>query len=131
MTRNRALLLSLLPAAAVVALMFLLRPSRDNITEANAARVQVGMSKAEVERILGGPPGNYSPPVCRYGLFGPKMPIWKTDDLMDMPPDAFAGRVDEWDGKAFRVEVLFDSEDRVYHVACVRVVKAPPERSRD
>jgi hypothetical protein len=42
-----------------VAVAFVLWPRTDPITQENFDRIRAGMSRAEVEAILGGPPGDY------------------------------------------------------------------------
>jgi hypothetical protein len=55
MTRKHLLLLAPLPLAVAVTLAALaLRPPRPGVTKANFDRIQDGMTKAEVERLLGG-----------------------------------------------------------------------------
>jgi hypothetical protein len=75
MTRTRRLLLFAVPAGLAVALIaaWLLWP-RTAITRENAEKIQVGMTLAEVEAILGGParddqspgdPARPPPPLAR------------------------------------------------------------------
>src|SRR5436305_330604 len=54
MTRRRLLLLSLAAIAVVLMVAWLLWP-RTGITRENARRIELGMTLAEVEAILGGP----------------------------------------------------------------------------
>ena len=58
--QRRKLLVVLAGLAVVVAAgAFVLWPRPDRITRENYERIRVGMSSAEVEAILGGPPGDY------------------------------------------------------------------------
>ncbi len=63
MRKNRWLLLGLLLACivGVVLLVLALLPPRPGVTKKNFDRIKVGMARAEVEAIFGGPP---------KGLFG-------------------------------------------------------------
>src|SRR4051812_18163811 len=57
MTRRRWLLLGMVVAAAVLAAgLWLIQPPRSAINGENAAKIRRGMTLAEVEAILGGPP---------------------------------------------------------------------------
>jgi hypothetical protein len=57
--RRRTLLVALAGLAVVVAAgVVVLRPRQDRVTRANYDRIQIGMSRADVETILG-PPGDY------------------------------------------------------------------------
>jgi hypothetical protein len=59
MTRRRLLRVSGI-AVAVLALanvLWWLIPPRPGVTEANCARIRVGMRRGQVETLLGGPPG--------------------------------------------------------------------------
>ena len=82
MNRRRLLLGIGLPAlAAVVAYLALwLTAPRQGITRANFEKLSEGMSKKEVETILGAPPGNYS----KHGdpsFRKPPVYWWLVDDL--------------------------------------------------
>jgi hypothetical protein len=58
--RRRTLLAALAGLAVVVAAgAWLLWPRQDRITPENLDRIELGMTRAEVEAILGGPPGDY------------------------------------------------------------------------
>jgi hypothetical protein len=56
--RGRKLLVAVV-AVLVAAGTVLLWPRTDRITEENCERIQLGMGRAEVEALLGGPPGDY------------------------------------------------------------------------
>src|SRR6516165_8661483 len=47
-------------------LMLSLHPSRSSICAASVHKIHAGMSRAEVEELLGGPPGNYGQPGTIY-----------------------------------------------------------------
>jgi outer membrane protein assembly factor BamE (lipoprotein component of BamABCDE complex) len=55
MTRRRLLLFALIAVAVVLAVGVWLLWPRTAITRENAAKIQAGMTLAEVEAILGGP----------------------------------------------------------------------------
>ena len=58
--RRRTLLVALTGLAVVVAAgVWFQWPRQDRITPANLDRIERGMKRAEVEAILGGPPGDY------------------------------------------------------------------------
>jgi hypothetical protein len=58
--RRRKLLGALVVLAVLVAAgIFVIWPRPDQITRANLDRIKKGMRRAEVEAILGGPPGDY------------------------------------------------------------------------
>jgi hypothetical protein len=66
-------LLALLIAGAFVA-----RPQSDRITQENCDRIySQHMSRAEVEAILGGPPGNYSSGPMDFPAWDPDVPPWR------------------------------------------------------
>ena len=59
--RKRKLLVVLVGLVVVSAAgLIVLRPWGDRLTTANISRVRPGMTRAEVETILGGPPGDYA-----------------------------------------------------------------------
>ena len=47
-------------AVVVAAILVFLRPWGDRITTANFSHVRPGMTRGEVEAVLGGPPGDYA-----------------------------------------------------------------------
>jgi hypothetical protein len=57
--RKRLKLLTVAVVLLAAGTTFVLWPRPDRITAANCARIREGMSRAEVEAILGGPPGDY------------------------------------------------------------------------
>src|SRR5262245_5735182 len=65
-------------------------------------RVKHGMSRVEVEQVLGGPPGNYSTGRTEFSYFfgGPNL-------------DRIAAYSLWWTGDEVEVEVFFDAQDRV------------------
>jgi hypothetical protein len=78
----------------------LLQPARhDSVTLDNYRCIQVGMTRAQVEAILGGPPGNY----CRPG-----------QPLRGLKPRALADpEIRQWIGSSLIVSVIFDGKGRV------------------
>lgn len=80
-------------------LLALATPARCPVTEAACERITVGMTVAEVESILGGPPGDYrTMPVPHPSLSSKDGGIF---DLRD------------WCGNQGGVEVFFDASGRV------------------
>jgi hypothetical protein len=88
MKRRRLLVVLGVPLAVLILVdaVWCLTPPRPGITSANCARIRVGMRRAEVEAILGGPPGYYhggrlvsrreDPFESLYGT----MPAWAGDE---------------------------------------------------
>jgi hypothetical protein len=102
--RTRRLLLASVfaaPAALVLAL-YLLSPRAD-IGPEGYDRIQVGMSAADVEAILGGPPGN-------YGAFDPR--VVQTRDDIDLRRLGECRYV-QWVGPRHMVGVQLDAGGRV------------------
>jgi hypothetical protein len=100
MPARRRLVLLGVPAAvvAVALVVWLLLPRGTAITRGNAAKIQPGMTRAEVEALLGGPAGDYT--AGRYAA-APE-------------PVAVGGpSFSEWLGEECSVMVSFDEEDRV------------------
>src|SRR4051812_29388784 len=101
MTRRRWLLLGMLVAAAVVAAgLWLNQPPRSAINAENAAKIEIGMTLAEVEAVLGGP--------ARDETTGPVNDVIFGGELM-LP----GGPSAEWVSDEYRVWVWLDSEGRV------------------
>jgi hypothetical protein len=77
-------------------------PPRQQLQTQNFPSVRAGMTQAEVERLLGGPPGNYG----RYA---------NGDGLMTLEGYiAPAGSVEKiWCDDAIRFEIYFDAQGRV------------------
>ena len=66
----------------LVGIMFYAFQGRQ-ITRANYALITKGMARTEVEKLLGGPPGNYAfgPGVCPQAYLSPKAKCWMNDEL--------------------------------------------------
>ena len=105
MNRRRAILLLLALsacAAAVLAWQFLGGGPARRLVAENFPQVRTGMSQAEVEQLLGGPPGNYG----RY----PHGASMMTLEGYLSP----AGAVEKvWCDDTCRFEIYFDAEGRV------------------
>ena len=79
--RRRTLLVALVGLAVVVAAgAVALWPRPERITRENFARLKFGMSRAEVEAILGSP-GEFSTGPLEYGYFcmGEPPDVWESD----------------------------------------------------
>jgi hypothetical protein len=123
--RTRHLLsLSLPVLVALAAAAWLLWP-RTAITRENFDRIEVGMTLAEVEAILGGPP--------REEATGPFVPrdgdpdsVWITHEFMVIiGPGAPAFPADRgWAAHSLLVWVTFDAEGRVSAKNCLPVRRA-------
>jgi hypothetical protein len=96
--RRRLLLLGVPAAVVTVALVaWLLWPRGTANTRENAAKIQPGMARAEVEALLGGPAGDYT--AGRYAA-APE-------------PVAVGSPFSEWLGEECSVLVSFDEGGRV------------------
>jgi hypothetical protein len=95
--RRRKLLVALAGLAVVVAAgVIALWPTRPNrVTRENYDRIQIGMTRAEVEAILG-PPGDYTT--------RPQTLWW---------PPWSVGLSDRWRGDEFAIGLIFDHKRRV------------------
>ncbi len=111
--RSRRTLLIILPAAAlalaVAGWLFRPQPPETTITRANVQKVKKGMSRAEVEALLGGPP--------RDEADGSRWVVW----LGGRHPEADFVR---WVGPEAAAGARFDGEDIVL-VADTGVVVVP------
>jgi hypothetical protein len=88
--------------AAVALMVFFFQPSlhTPQITPENIARIERGMTMADVERILGAPPGDYT----TMDKSGP----WRIDDRGISTVNGQQSRPETWDGDGLSVTVLFD-----------------------
>jgi hypothetical protein len=82
---------------ATVALVLLARQSPVRITQESFDRIAVGMMEQEVEEIIGGPPGDYSP----------FLPTWTR--VVEVAGDNHQS----WVGEELIIHVGFDSDGRV------------------
>jgi outer membrane protein assembly factor BamE (lipoprotein component of BamABCDE complex) len=114
--RTRRLLLIALPAVAVVVAAWLRWP-RTAITRENAAKVKEGMTRAEVEAILGGPARNET--TERDGWFVTLMRSWVVVWNDRTPASAFSR---SWTGHACAILVAFDGDGRVVQVRLTNVL---------
>jgi hypothetical protein len=120
--RRRTLLVVLAGLAVVAAGAVVLWPREDRVTRANFGRIRTGMSRAEVEAILG-PPGDYRTGhgETAYGYMG-------TGWLPDPPPgladalawNIFPGQSPEdarrwanWLGDSFIISIVIDESEQV------------------
>jgi hypothetical protein len=104
MRRRRLLLFGLAAGLIVLAVgTWLLWPQPTAITEENYGKIRVGMTREEVEAILGGPAG-------RYGF--PGASIVQTHDAIDVPRLAEC-RYLQWIDSRRMVGVQFDADHRV------------------
>jgi hypothetical protein len=100
----RKLWLALLGVALVLAggTFPLLFPRPGRVTEAAFERIEPGMTQAEVEAILGDPPGDYE--TGRRGLV---LNLYGNGVLME------GGRLEQWGGDEGFIQVGFGEEDTV------------------
>jgi hypothetical protein len=107
-------------AAAAVGLVlsvwlaaWLLQPRAAHIDEAACDRIEVGMTRRQVEDILGGPPGFYA--------------AGKLASFSDSPPAPGEPAPEDWWGEGGRVSVTFDAEGHVTHKRFRNVYPFGPE----
>jgi hypothetical protein len=91
--------LSLVLVGAFVPLLLPARPLNPRINEANSERVKEGRSQAEVEEVLGGPPGDYRTRPAQV--------------FLDHWAFGRPGRLEVWYGDEGAVLVYFDSTGEV------------------
>jgi hypothetical protein len=103
-----------LAAAAIITavVLYCTSPRRPMASQADCDRFEIGMTRAQVEHVLRGPPGDYR---TRH-TFPPRFP--------------FGNRYmswDEWQGDAGMVFVQFDDDGRVFDKAHFdhRVLREP------
>jgi hypothetical protein len=103
--RKRVLLwagLLVLLAGVGMAGVLWVTPAPSRISHATVERIQPGMAKSEVERLLGGPPGDYT-----------TRPLVSLMDSTRLVPPVTPVR---WLGDQGEVAVYFDQEERVSDV---------------
>ena len=101
------LLMAVGAALAVLPILGYVLSLRPGLTQANYERIGEGMMLQEVEKLLGGPPGNYSRiPDKEAGL-------WTIDPgRPDLNRQFFIGR-EVWIGNSLAVAVWFDDQGRM------------------
>jgi hypothetical protein len=128
MTTRRRLLVIGLPFALMVLLgLWLLWPRSSTITRENASKIQVGMTLAEVEALLGGPPRDELTGRVQSDEFADepdknqRMRIWDEADIEAHKRDP-AARYLQWRSDHVFVRVHTDPAGRVfgYHVLPLR-----------
>ena len=119
---RRRLLGALALVGLAAGLVVWLMPPRPGITRDNYERLRAAMTLAEVEAVLGGPPGNYSRlPDREAGL-------WALDpDDPEVSRQYFRGR-EVWVGQELAVAVWFNDHQRVVRKAAFEM---PPENPLD
>jgi hypothetical protein len=107
-TMRRRKLLVVLAGLAVLAVgAFLLWPRPDRITRDYFQRIRIGMGRAEVEAILGGPPGDYTTLNVSPHI-GMRIVVDMDDDgtIRNYPPE-------EWTGNTMSIWVSFGPSGKV------------------
>jgi len=103
---RRKWLLVLAGLASAVALIILATARVDDGVpqpdRTHFGRIRLGMSQAEVEALLGGPPGDYT-----------TKPVLQTKPLPRRSGPQPDWRMEEWTRGTVRVRVVFDAGDRV------------------
>jgi hypothetical protein len=111
MSRRTAYTLSFTALGIVLLLvgvwLALVMPTRCPVTEAASERIKPGMTRAEVEAILGGPPGEY-----RTRIYPEPDEYLPSSGWVS---DGFRGwKAGEWQGDEGKVSIYFDSSDSVF-----------------
>ena len=102
-------LLILLGGAAVTALAFwLCSPPAHHINGASIDQIQPGMSESEVEKMLGGPAGDYSGGRTVVGVLDISVSV--------------GGSFKEWVAEEFAIGVSFDEHGKVVYATPLHVV---------
>jgi hypothetical protein len=118
MQRRKVVWIVSLLALAGTVLLFAWIVSRDagrRLNRAGLSQLRLGMTQAQVESLLGGPPGN-------YGRYARGM---MTLEGYSAPPGAVE-RI--WCDDSNRLEIYFDAEGRVVgHHRRARYSQSPPE----
>jgi hypothetical protein len=105
-TRRLVALLSAVALSAVLLLLLLARPDGPSVSWRNYCRIQPGMTRAEVEELLGGPAGGY----CTE---------WTELELdLSLPPPPDDGEM--WSADDGGIIVMFDRSGRVQAHGWVR-----------
>jgi hypothetical protein len=104
-------------------LVWLFRHPQPHITDENYRKIQPGMAQAEVEAILGGPPGDYANGRRQYYVQSCR---GSTCDLFDnfkhgtraVPPEKIecvspGGKIAVWWGKEYAIGVEFGADGKV------------------
>jgi len=124
--RRRTLLVALAGLAVVVAVgVVVLWPRADRITRENFERIREGMSRAEVEAILG-PPGDYRTGHGETGFDGSEVTGWTPDPRFGLDDalawSKFPGQSPEdprrwanWLSDSFLVLIVIDESRQVIH----------------
>lgn len=98
--RSRAVIACAVVGVVSLPLLFCNGVGRKPFDQSTADHIRVGMSKAEVVREIGCPPGDYS-----------EGPTW-------YPPSSYLSRIafEWWEDENGAIGVLFDDDDRVANV---------------
>jgi hypothetical protein len=131
--RKRWLLLWLVTGAAALGLAVYLLWPRSPINRANYDRIAVGMTRPEVEAILGGPARNETSGTLRVGLWGDGDPRWMEGALIRFLHEPDGPMSDVWATDRFVVWIDFGPDGAVAKKSCAPVSRArewPLERIR-
>ena len=103
--RNRSFLFWSVPDTSVRSVRGGTRPTVPGITEENFDRIKEGISRAEVESILGGPPGDYTtgPTITADSVGGPLLRQASGPEILSA----------QWTSDTAIVWVLFDTSGLV------------------
>jgi hypothetical protein len=109
--RRRTVLVALAGLAVVGAAGVVVLSSRPSqVTLENCQRIREGMTRFDVELILGGPPGDYRTKPTWAGSHGQTI-----EDDMRASCVYDDGQVAHWNGDGFSVVVLYDGDGRVLY----------------
>ena len=92
----------------MVSWFWALKPAPSRISAGTLDKIQPGMARAEVEELLGGPPGDYSRQQMIYDPEDPFVPTGQADDAeLSLSPE------DQWRGERLMIVVDFDGAGKV------------------
>lgn len=119
MPRRRWLVWSAVTALLAVVGLYLGLPRSPRFTDEQFDRIQVGMTRAEVEAVLGCPPGCYAQePVLAW--------IESPPDALEWAADSPGPLAENGDQPALRVAVCFDDRGKVEAKFRTRITYTPP-----
>jgi hypothetical protein len=118
MTRRRVLLLGSVAVVVALAVAVWMVWPRPGVTWANAAKIREGMTRSEVEAILGGTPEQHPPPKDDPNITGFR-PIGTFDVIVG----------EQWFGREVVVIVRFDDAGKVERAQTCELVGPVPDNT--
>jgi hypothetical protein len=109
MKRKRLALAVVVLAVLVATAAWVMWPQRSRVTKENYARITAGMTRRDVETVLGGPPGDYRSGPTERASLPLDIEMLVENDALNVS-DLFD---DEWEGDTAAVMVHFRPDGRV------------------